>query len=76
MLPGSAFEVDLGGPYDVVLLTNFLHYFDKQTYVELLNKVHGALKQDGRAAMPELDPGLATDGGGIHLDDAGNDGRR
>jgi hypothetical protein len=24
MLPGSAFEVDFGGPYDAVLLTNFL----------------------------------------------------
>ena len=28
MLPGSAFEVDFGGPYDAVLLTNFLHHFD------------------------------------------------
>ncbi|HVV71574.1 MAG TPA: class I SAM-dependent methyltransferase, partial [Verrucomicrobiae bacterium] len=27
MLPGSAFEVDFGGPYDAVLLTNFLHHF-------------------------------------------------
>jgi 2-polyprenyl-3-methyl-5-hydroxy-6-metoxy-1,4-benzoquinol methylase len=27
-LPGSAFEVDYGGPYDAVLLTNFLHHFD------------------------------------------------
>ena len=26
--PGDAFEVDWGGPYDVVLLTNFLHHFD------------------------------------------------
>ena len=28
MLPGSAFDVDFGGPYDAVLLTNFLHHFD------------------------------------------------
>src|SRR5437667_349702 len=27
-LPGSAFEVDYGGDYDLVLLTNFLHHFD------------------------------------------------
>jgi SAM-dependent methyltransferase len=33
MLPGSAFEVDFGGPYDVVLLTNFLHHFDHPTNV-------------------------------------------
>ena len=35
MLPGSAFDVDFGGPYDVVLLTNFLHHFDKPTCVKL-----------------------------------------
>ena len=28
-IPGSAFEVDLGGPYDVALLPNFLHHFDE-----------------------------------------------
>ena len=33
MLPGSAFDVDFGGPYDAVLLTNFLHHFDKPTCV-------------------------------------------
>jgi 2-polyprenyl-3-methyl-5-hydroxy-6-metoxy-1,4-benzoquinol methylase len=25
-LPGSTFDVDFGGPYDAVLLTNFLHH--------------------------------------------------
>jgi hypothetical protein len=38
MLPGSAFQVDFGGPYDVVLLTNFLHHFDQPTCVGLLKK--------------------------------------
>ena len=33
MLPGSAFEVDFGGAYDVVLLTNFLHHFDQRACV-------------------------------------------
>ena len=46
MLPGSAFEVDFGGPYDAVLLTNFLHHFDPPTCVGLLKKVHA------RAASP------------------------
>ena len=32
-LPGSAFDVDYGGPYDIVLLTNFLHHFDPPTCV-------------------------------------------
>ena len=56
MLPGSAFEVDFGGPYDAVLLTNFLHHFDKPTCVGLLKKVHGALRPGGRAATLEFVP--------------------
>ena len=56
MLPGSAFEVDFGGPYDVVLLTNFLHHFDKPTCVSLMKKVHAALKPGGRAATLEFVP--------------------
>jgi SAM-dependent methyltransferase len=56
MLPGSAFDVDFGGPYDAVLLTNFLHHFDKPTCVSLLKKVHGALKPGGRAATLEFVP--------------------
>lgn len=56
MLPGSAFEVDFGGPYDVVLLTNFLHHFDQATCVTLLKKVHAALRPGGRAATLEFVP--------------------
>ncbi len=56
MLPGSAFDVDFGGPYDAVLLTNFLHHFDKPTCVNLLKKVHAALKPGGRAATLEFVP--------------------
>jgi 2-polyprenyl-3-methyl-5-hydroxy-6-metoxy-1,4-benzoquinol methylase len=56
MLPGSAFEVDFGGPYDVVLLTNFLHHFDIPTNVGLLKKVRTVLKPGGRAATLEFVP--------------------
>jgi SAM-dependent methyltransferase len=56
MLPGSAFEVEFGGPYDAVLLTNFLHHFDKPTNVGLLKKVRAALKPGGRAATLEFVP--------------------
>jgi SAM-dependent methyltransferase len=56
MLPGSAFEVDYGGPYDAVLLTNFLHHFDPPTNVTLLKKVRAALKPGGRAATLEFVP--------------------
>ncbi len=56
MLPGSAFDVDFGGPYDVVLLTNFLHHFDPDTCVALLKKIHAALKPDGCIATLEFAP--------------------
>src|SRR5271157_4017647 len=56
MLPGSAFEVDFGGPYDAVLLTNFLHHFDVETCIGLLKKVHAALRPGGRAATLEFVP--------------------
>lgn len=54
--PGSAFEVDYGGPYDVVLLTNFLHHFDVETCTQLLRKVHASLKPGGKAATLEFVP--------------------
>jgi 2-polyprenyl-3-methyl-5-hydroxy-6-metoxy-1,4-benzoquinol methylase len=55
-LPGSAFDVDFGGPYNIVLLTNFLHHFDQPTCVGLLRKVHASLKHGGRAAALEFVP--------------------
>ena len=55
-LPGSAFEVEYGGPYDIVLLTNFLHHFAPPTCVGLLRKVLATLKPGGRAAALEFVP--------------------
>jgi SAM-dependent methyltransferase len=55
-LPGSAFDVEFGGPYDAILLTNFLHHFDAPTNVELLKKVRAALKPGGLAATMEFVP--------------------
>jgi 2-polyprenyl-3-methyl-5-hydroxy-6-metoxy-1,4-benzoquinol methylase len=54
--PGSAFDVDYGTGYDVVLLTNFLHHFDKNTCESLLRKVHAALADGGCAATLEFIP--------------------
>ncbi len=56
MLPGSAFEVDFNGPYDAVLLTNFLHHFDKPTCVGLLHKIIAALRPGGQCATLEFVP--------------------
>ncbi len=55
-LPGSAFELDWGGPYDVVLLTNFLHHFDEPTCVQIATKALKALKPGGRALTLEFIP--------------------
>lgn len=55
-LPGSAFEVDFGKNFDIVLLTNFLHHFDAATCETLLRKVHAALKPGGRAVTLEFVP--------------------
>jgi O-methyltransferase/methyltransferase family protein len=54
--PGSAFDVDYGTGYDLVLLTNFLHHFDKDTCETLLRKIHAALADGGRAATLEFVP--------------------
>ena len=56
MLPGSAFEVEFGGPYDAVLLTNFLHHFDHETCVQLLKKIRGSLRPGGCVATLEFVP--------------------
>lgn len=56
LLPGSAFDVEYGGPYDIVLLTNFLHHFDRSTCVGLLRKVHASLRPGGRVAALEFVP--------------------
>ena len=55
-LPGSAFEIDFGAGYDIVLLTNFLHHFDPATCEKLLRKVHAALKPGGRTVTLEFVP--------------------
>jgi ubiquinone/menaquinone biosynthesis C-methylase UbiE len=55
-LPGNALSLDFRGPYDIILLTNFLHHFDQPTCVRLLQKVREALKPGGRAAALEFVP--------------------
>src|ERR1051326_6657407 len=55
-IEGSAFDVDFGSGYDLVLLTNFLHHFDPPTNETLLRKVHDALGEGGRAVTLEFVP--------------------
>lgn len=55
-LPGSAFDVDYGTDYDIVLITNILHHFNQQDSEKLLRKVHAALAPNGRAVILEFIP--------------------
>ena len=56
MLPGSAFEANFGGPYNIILLTNFLHHFDQDTCIALLKKVREALTPEGAVVTLEFVP--------------------
>jgi ubiquinone/menaquinone biosynthesis C-methylase UbiE len=56
LLPGSAFEVDFGGGYDLALVANFLHHFDPPTCTNFMKKVHASLAPGGRAAIVEFVP--------------------
>ncbi|MGH7822938.1 MAG: methyltransferase [Candidatus Binatia bacterium] len=56
LLPGSAFEVETGGGYDLVLLANILHHFDAETCERLLRRMHRALAPGGRAVTIEFVP--------------------
>jgi 2-polyprenyl-3-methyl-5-hydroxy-6-metoxy-1,4-benzoquinol methylase len=55
-LPGSAFDVDYGTGYDLVLFTNFFHHFDEPTCEMLMKKACAALNEGGRAVTLEFAP--------------------
>jgi len=55
-IAGSAFDVDWGQGYDIILLPNFLHHFDAETCERLLRKVHASLNDGGRAITLEFIP--------------------
>jgi 2-polyprenyl-3-methyl-5-hydroxy-6-metoxy-1,4-benzoquinol methylase len=55
-IPGSAFDVELGAGYNIILIPNFLHHFDPATNEKLLGKVHAALATEGIAIAPEFIP--------------------
>lgn len=56
LLPGDAFQTELGSDYDVALVTNFLHHFDLPTCTAFMHKVQAALRPGGRAAIVDLVP--------------------
>lgn len=60
--PGDAFEDDLGGPYDLVFTSNFLHIFGPEANRRLVRRVADALAPGGHLAVKDflLDPGRTT----------------
>jgi 2-polyprenyl-3-methyl-5-hydroxy-6-metoxy-1,4-benzoquinol methylase len=56
LLAGSAFDVEYGGPFDIVLLTNFLHHFDPDTCTQLLRKIHESCAPGAVVATLEFVP--------------------
>jgi predicted O-methyltransferase YrrM len=55
-ISGSAFDVDFGSDYDVVLVPNFLHHFNAADCVRFLKKANAALRAGGTIAIVEFVP--------------------
>jgi hypothetical protein len=55
-IAGSAFDVDWGTGYDLVLIPNFLHHFDMETCASFLRKVRASLAVNGRTVAIEFVP--------------------
>ena len=55
-IAGSAFDVELGGNYDVVLVPNFLHHFNTADCIRFLRRAHAALRSGGKVAIIEFVP--------------------
>jgi C-methyltransferase len=55
-LEGDLFELDLGGPYDLIIASNVFHLFGADRCRRLLRRLRSALKTDGRLAIHEFAP--------------------
>ena len=55
-IPGSAFEVETGTGYHVILLCNFLHHFDAATCSKFLARIKNALVVGGKIYTLEFVP--------------------
>ena len=59
LIPGDFNRDDLRGPYDVVLMSDILHYQGPEANAALVKKVHGVLAPSGRLVIKDrfLDEG-------------------
>lgn len=56
LLPGDAFQTEFGGPYDLILVTNFFHHFDPPTCEKLMRKIRAALSPRGQCVTLDFVP--------------------
>ena len=66
-LPGSVFEADLGGPYDLVVASHIYHHFDPKTCQSLTRRLAGALAPGGRLAIHDFITGQALENPGASM---------
>lgn len=55
-IAGSAFDVEWGTGYDLVLVPNFLHHFDREGCVGILERARRALAPGGAVLVVEMVP--------------------
>lgn len=53
-IEGDIFDVPLKGPYDLVILSHVFHHFSEERSTQLLRRVAGVLKPDGRMAIHDF----------------------
>jgi len=53
-IDGDVFEVELGGPYDVIIASHIFHHFSEQRCLELMRRLAAALKPDGRLVIHDF----------------------
>jgi len=53
-IEGNLFDVDFGGPYDVVLMSQIFHHFGPTVCESLLVKAASALKRDGKLVIHDF----------------------
>ena len=56
LIPGSAFDAEIGKGYDAVLVTNFLHHFDVATCESFLKRMFAAMNPGGQLVILEFVP--------------------
>jgi 2-polyprenyl-3-methyl-5-hydroxy-6-metoxy-1,4-benzoquinol methylase len=56
LIPGSAFDAEIGEAYDAILVTNFLHHFDAATNESLLKRFFAVMNPGARLVILEFVP--------------------